>query len=125
MWYDKQKLLDEKETPMPVFRKLTPEEANIFKGIGPRKQIEIEYDAYLQDFAPGDIGEALLADDEKRMTVMNRLKSAAKRREPALHLVFRRTSEENLMRFRVSLASTAIAALITQPAARGGKLRKK
>ena len=45
---------------MPVFRKLTPEEANQVKGIGPRKMIEIEYDGYLRDFEAGDSGEAVL-----------------------------------------------------------------
>lgn len=110
---------------MPVFRKLTPEEANQVKGIGPRKMIEIEYDGYLRDFEAGDSGEAVLAPDENRLTVMNRLKAAAKRREPSLHIVFRRTSDETLMRFRVSLASQEIAKVLAPAAAVSPRGRKK
>jgi hypothetical protein len=110
---------------MPTFRKLTSEEVNRVKGLGPRKQLELEYDAYLAEFGPGDSGEAQLGDGEKRMTVMNRLKAAAKRREPPLKIVFRRTTDDTLMRFRISLEVPQIAVTLNKPAARGGKLKKQ
>ena len=110
---------------MPVFRKLTPEEANQVKGIGPRKMIEIEYDGYLRDFEAGDSGEAVLGPDESRLSVMNRLKAAARRRNPSLHVVFRRTSDETLMRFRVTRAAEEIAAVLSDAPAKGKQLRKK
>jgi hypothetical protein len=110
---------------MPVFRKLTPEEANQVKGIGPRKMIEIEYDSYLHDFEAGDSGEAILGTDENRLTVMNRLKAAARRREPSLHVVFRRTSDATLMRFKVSLAQDVIASILGAAPTAGKRGRKK
>ncbi|MDZ4719073.1 MAG: hypothetical protein SH847_11525 [Roseiflexaceae bacterium] len=116
---------------MPTFRKLTPDEAAIVTGIGIRKVTEIEYDGYLRDFVPGEYGEALLGQNEKRVTVMNRLKAAAQRRSPPLKLNFRRTSDETLLRFRVVESASSIAEVLEPalgsdtPPQSGGRLRKQ
>jgi hypothetical protein len=112
---------------MPTFRKLTPDEAAVVIGIGIRKVTEIEYDGYLLDFAPGDYGEAQLQADDKRVTVMNRLKAAAQRRNPPLKLNFRRTSDETLLRFRVVATDVSIAEALESGTApqTGGSLRKQ
>lgn len=117
---------------MPTFRKLTPAEVRTVQGIGPRKAAELEYDEYLREFGPGDSGEAMLAEGEKRMTVMSRLKAAAGRRSPSLKLVFRRTGDANILRFQVipAPAESVYADVLTQPVgsdtppAKGGRLRK-
>ncbi len=85
---------------MPQVRKLTPEEVRDIEGRikGQRKLIEEEYDALLQDYHIGDYGEAELAPDEKRITVRNRLRAAAHRRDVGLE--FRRT-RGNTLRFKV------------------------
>ena len=89
---------------MPVFRKLSPEEVRQIEWskTGIRKVIAATYDEYLKDFTPGDYAESTLEPGEKRMTVMNRLKAAADRHDPPLTLTFRRTGDENLLRFVVS-----------------------
>ncbi|HEU5015013.1 MAG TPA: hypothetical protein VFT66_21000 [Roseiflexaceae bacterium] len=85
---------------MPQVRKLTAEEVREIEGRikGQRKLIEEEYDALLQDYRVGDYGEAELESDEKRITVRNRLRAAAQRRE--IGLEFRRT-RGNTLRFKV------------------------
>lgn len=89
---------------MPQFRKLTPDEVRQLEWskTGIRKVIAATYDEYLKDFGPGDYAESTLEPGEKRMTVMNRLKAAADRHDPPLTLTFRRTGDENLLRFVVS-----------------------
>lgn len=116
---------------MPTFRKLTPEEQARVQGIGPRKMVEIEYDRYLSEFSAGDYGEATLSEHETRLMVMNRLKSAATRRTPQLKLIFRRTSDPALLRFRVDLDQPVVKAADVLPVgsdappAGGGRVRKK
>lgn len=85
---------------MPQVRKLTPEEVRDIEGRikGQRKLIEEEYDALLQDYRVGDYGEAELEPEEKRITVRNRLRAAAHRRD--IGLEFRRT-RGNTLRFKV------------------------
>src|SRR5690349_14833784 len=85
---------------MPTLRKLLPDEVRkIEKRVkGQRKLIEEEYDSFLNDYTEGDYGEAELSDDENRITVRNRLKAAAGRRNLALD--FRRT-KGNMLRFKV------------------------
>lgn len=89
---------------MPQFRKLSAEEVRQIEWskTGIRKVIAATYDEYLKDFNPGDYAESTLEPGEKRMTVMNRLKAAAERHDPPLTLTFRRTGDENLLRFVVS-----------------------
>lgn len=89
---------------MPQVRKLTEEEVKTLnnKGKGQRKLVEEEYDAIISQYEVGDYGEALLEPGENRLTVRNRLKSAAKRRDLAVD--FRRTKED-LLRFQVVAAS--------------------
>ena len=85
---------------MPSVRKLSLEEVRTLenRGKGQRKIIEEQYDEFLQDYATGDYGEADLSDEEKRLTVRNRLKAAAKRR--GLSIDFKRT-QGSLLRFKI------------------------
>jgi hypothetical protein len=85
---------------MPQVRKLTEAEVKALnnKGKGQRKIVEEEYDAILSQYEAGDYGEALLEPGENRLTVRNRLKAAAKRRDLAVD--FRRTKDD-LLRFQV------------------------
>jgi hypothetical protein len=85
---------------MPKVRKLAPEEVQAIqdKGKGQRKMVEEQYDAFLSEYEVGDYGEAELDEDEKRLTVRNRLKAAAGRREVGIG--FKRT-QGNIIRFKV------------------------
>jgi hypothetical protein len=85
---------------MPNFRKLEPSEVQEIenKGKGLRKLIEEQYDAILAEYSIGDYGEATLEIDENRLTVRNRMKAAARRRNLAID--FRRTKED-ILRFQV------------------------
>jgi len=67
---------------MPIVRKLAPDEVQTIenKGKGLRKISEEQYDRFLADFAVGEYGEAELDPDDKRLTVRNRLKAAARAR---------------------------------------------
>jgi hypothetical protein len=108
---------------MPTVRKLTQEEVRTIenKGKGLRKLIEEEYDRFLGDYDVGEYGEAELTDDEKRLTVRNRLKAAARRR--GLSIDFKRT-QGNILRFKV--APNIVAAAAPPPKAKGkGRGRKK
>jgi hypothetical protein len=86
---------------MPIVRKLTSEEVRSIenRGKGLRKLIEEEYDMFLSDYSVGDYGEAELNEGEKRLTVRNRLKAAARRRN--LVIDFKRT-QGSILRFRIS-----------------------
>jgi hypothetical protein len=114
---------------MPTFRKLTAEEVARVAGLGSRKIVELQYDSYIQDFRVGDIGEVTLQPGEKRMTIMARLKNAAARRSPALKLLFRRTGQENLLRFEVVAGEAdpapVTSVVIAEPAAKGGTRKRK
>ena len=85
---------------MPTLRKLAPEEVQVIenKGKGQRKITEEQYDRFLADYEVGDYGEAELDEDEKRLTVRNRLKAATTRR--GLGIQFNRTTG-NVIRFKV------------------------
>src|SRR5690348_16896884 len=85
---------------MPAVRKLTPEEVQVVEGTrkGPRRLAEEQYDGFLSEFAVGDYGEAQFSEDEKRLTVRNRLKAAAARRSVAID--FQRT-QGDILRFRI------------------------
>jgi hypothetical protein len=85
---------------MPTVRKLAPEEVQTIenKGKGLRKLTEEEYDRFLADYEVGEYGEAELDDGEKRLTVRNRLKAAASRRNVGID--FKRT-QGNIIRFKV------------------------
>jgi hypothetical protein len=85
---------------MPQMRKLAVEEVQAMenKDKTQRKLVEEQYDAILSEFAGGDYGEATLEPGENRLTVRNRLRAAARRRN--LDMEFRRTSLD-LIRFRV------------------------
>lgn len=108
---------------MPTVRKLMPEEVRTIenRGKGLRKLIEEEYDSFLDDYMVGDYGEAQLSNDEKRLTVRNRLKAAARRR--GLSVDFKRT-QGSILRFKIS--PEAIAASAPRAKAKGkGRGRKR
>jgi hypothetical protein len=67
---------------MPKVRKLTKEEVLLLenKGKGMRALIAAEYDQFLEDYTIGDYGEVELEPDDRRTTVRNRLRAAARRR---------------------------------------------
>lgn len=120
---------------MPHVRKLAPEEIQAIenKGKGQRKLIEEEYDAFLSEYGVGDYGEAELDADEKRLTVRNRLRAAASRREVGIE--FKRIHGDTI-RFRIVApgstgrgASEAVPAVVSSeppvPEKRkGGRPRK-
>jgi hypothetical protein len=85
---------------MPSIRKLSPAEVDALRNPrkGQRKTIEEEYDAILSEYNLGDYGVAELGDEEKRLTVRNRLRRAAERR--GLSISFRRTKGPKL-RFQI------------------------
>ncbi|NOK59198.1 MAG: hypothetical protein GFH27_549283n341 [Chloroflexi bacterium AL-W] len=114
---------------MPNIRKLTSEEIRVIERRikGQRKLIEEEYDALLGDYSDGDYGEAELSEGENRITVRNRLKAAANRRN--LSLDFKRT-KGNILRFRVISKSNGEARDLQEvdtptPAPRSGRPKKK
>jgi hypothetical protein len=108
---------------MPTVRKLSQEEVRTIenKGKGLRKLIEEEYDMFLSDYDVGDYGEAELAFDEKRLTVRNRLKAAAKRR--GVSIDFKRT-QGNILRFKIAPNNVMAAAPAAKPKGKG-RGRKK
>lgn len=104
---------------MPSVRKLNPDEVWAIenKGKGQRKLVEEQYDAILGEYNEGEYGEATLEPGENRLTVRNRLKAAARRRN--LGIDFRRTKED-LLRFQVvSAAEAAPEPPAPAPKARG------
>ena len=104
---------------MPQLRKLAPEEVQAIenKGKPQRKITEEQYDAFLANYAVGDYGEAELDEDEKRLTVRNRLRAAASRR--SVDIDFKRT-QGNTIRFKIiepgSIISKVKSALAKVPA---------
>ncbi len=75
---------------MPTIRKLDADEGRRGgKPLSARTQVQREYDAYLAEFAPDEYGEAVINDDESKLTVRNRLRAAAERR--GLDIDFLRT----------------------------------
>src|SRR5215470_15704344 len=111
--------IGESEIAMPQLRKLAPEEVQAIenKGKGARKLVEEQYDAFLSDYEVGDYGEAELDQDEKRLTVRNRLKAAATRR--AIGIAFRRT-QGDIIRFQMVTPSNGNGASKVSPAKRKG-----
>ena len=116
---------------MPTVRKLSPEEVHTieYRGVGVRKLTEAQYDSFLAEYDAGDYGEAELEEDEKRLTVRNRLKAAASRRGLSLH--FNRTTG-NVVRFKVhsgnghatDSAAASVASDAPPAKRRGGRPRK-
>lgn len=116
----------ERGTQMPQVRKLAPEEVQDIqnKGKGLRKLVEEQYDAILSDYAVGEYGEALLEPDENRLTVRNRMKAAAARRN--IGIEFRRTSGD-MIRFKIVEPSASSPAPVEPPAPakrKGGRPKK-
>ncbi len=86
---------------MPTIRKLEADEVKTRgkKGESARAQVAREYDGYLAEFAPDEYGEAIVDENESKLTVRNRLKAAAQRR--GWRLDFLRTPGP-VIRFRVA-----------------------
>ena len=103
-----------KRSKMPQVRKLAPEEVQDIqnKGKGLRKLVEEQYDAILSDYEVGEYGEALLEPEENRLTVRNRMKAAAGRRN--IGIEFRRTSGD-LIRFKIVEPSASSPAPVEPP----------
>jgi hypothetical protein len=99
---------------MPQVRKLAPEEVQTLqnKGKGQRKLVEEQYDTILSDYAIGEYGEAMLDEEDNRLTVRNRLKAAAGRRGCGIN--FRRTSGDRL-RFQIVEQSNGNGPAPVQP----------
>src|SRR3954452_24163455 len=104
----------ERGRQMPQVRKLAPEEVQDIqnKGKGLRKLVEEQYDAILSDYEVGEYGEALLEPEENRLTVRNRMKAAAGRRN--IGIEFRRTSGD-LIRFKIIEPSANSPAPVEAP----------
>lgn len=109
---------------MPIVRKLSPDEVRDIenKGKGQRKLVEEQYDVFLHEYSAGDYGEAVLEPNENRLTVRNRLKAAARRRN--LSLNFRRT-RDNVIRFQVESSMDAPQLPPLAPAVKKSGRKKK
>lgn len=85
---------------MPTFRKLTAEELESYRApvTGKRAKIRVEYQDYLEQIELGNGGELVLSEGEKKVTIKNRLKRAAK--EMNIKIKFKRSSP-NTARFVV------------------------
>jgi hypothetical protein len=107
---------------MPSVRKLSADEVWEIenKGKGQRKLIEEQYDSIIGEYSEGEYGEAVLEPGENRLTVRNRLKAAARRRNLAID--FRRTKED-LLRFQV--VAPAAPEPVAAPAPKGRGRKKK
>ena len=76
---------------MPTIRKLDADEVRRGgKKLSARAQTQREYDNYLSEFSPDEYGEAVITEEESKLTVRNRLRAAAQRR--GLEIDFLRTS---------------------------------
>ncbi len=88
---------------MPTFRKLDADEVRRGgKALSARAQTQREYDNYLAEFAPDEYGEAVIDENESKLTVRNRLRAAATRR--GLEINFLR-SPGPVIRFQVTTPS--------------------
>src|SRR5918998_1045448 len=66
---------------MPTIRKLDADEVRRGgKPLSARSQTQREYDTYLAEFSPDEYGEAVIDENESKLTVRNRLRAAAQRR---------------------------------------------
>ena len=97
---------------MPEFKKLSKEEIERIKakiqnrkGPSQRELLRQEYIKYLRQYAPGDWVDVTLTRGEKKQTIKNRLKRAAK--ELGYDLRFQRTKES--IRFEIVKADKAAA----------------
>jgi hypothetical protein len=80
---------------MPQVRKLTAEEVEELerktsKGDNAHAEIARQYDQFLIEFGPNELGEVQLDEGENKLNIRNRLRSAAERR--GLKLEFIRTN---------------------------------
>ncbi|MBU6335420.1 MAG: hypothetical protein KGS47_13610 [Chloroflexi bacterium] len=71
---------------MPTFRKLSADEVARIerRGKSQRRLVEEQYDSYLGGFEVGEYGDVEIESSEKRLTVRNRLRAAARRRGVAI-----------------------------------------
>ncbi|GEM_PF-1825333 len=92
---------------MPSFRKMSPEEIDAVEGhsVSSRKAIAELYDDLVRDLTEGDNIELELEPDERRQTVIARLKAAAARRKPALQLEFKSSDDPIVLHFLVPVVT--------------------
>jgi hypothetical protein len=88
---------------MPIVRKLTAEEVAALeskrsKGDNARPEIAVQYDQFLIEFQPNELGEVTLDEGERKLNIRNRLRAAAERH--GLKLEFIRTNGI-IVRFKV------------------------
>lgn len=85
---------------MAKFRKLSADDLAKSKipPSGERARTRDEYRGYLKGLKPLEGGELVLGDDDKKITIKNRLKRAAE--ELGYNLVFKR-SDDTLVRFQI------------------------
>jgi hypothetical protein len=84
-----------------------------------RARVAQEYDAYLADFAPGEVGRAELTAGEMRLRVRSRLQAAAKRRGLALRF---RPGPHKALIFHVEVALPPKARPVPLPTAPSAQL---
>lgn len=121
---------------MPRVRKLTKEEILVLenKGKGMRALIAAEYDQFLEGYTIGDYGEVELEPDDRRTTVRNRLRAAARRR--GFDILFFRTRGSTIpfkiveltpemLESPASVASSTNSASEELPRRRPGRPRKQ
>lgn len=86
---------------MPEFRQLSKEEVKNYRApaTGERAKVREEYRGYLKDLEIGEGGELLLTEDEKKVTIKNRLKRAAK--DLDVELEFKRSGTD-VVRFCIA-----------------------
>jgi hypothetical protein len=104
---------------MPTFKRYTAEELESLtaKPKSERAQSQAEYQGYLAELSVGDGGELTPEEGEKRLTVKNRLKAAAK--ASGKEIEFLRTRGE-AVRFKVTGETEPVV-----PKRRGGRPRKQ
>jgi hypothetical protein len=95
---------------MPSFRKMSPEEIDAVEGrsVNSRKAIADLYDDLVRDLTEGDDIELELEPDERRQTVIARLKAAAARRKPALQIEFKAHADPIILHFQVPVLTPPI-----------------
>ena len=103
---------------MPIVRKLTAEEVEALeakqnKGSNARSEIAQQYDQFLIEFEPNELGEVTLDEGESKLNIRNRLRSAAERR--GLKLEFIRTNGI-IVRFKVLSENSDEATEVFVPA---------
>jgi hypothetical protein len=99
---------------------MSPEEIDAVEGrsVNSRKAIADLYDDLVRDLTEGDDIELELEPDERRQTVIARLKAAAARRKPALQIEFKAHADPIVLHFHVPVLTPPIVQQAPPPAPR-------